>query len=348
MQLFRFAPILLAITSMVVAAPTAMPKGVDVHIIERDGAPAEMIVDVQKRDAAANAAAEAIADNTAAAIQNLIDLLNPTDFDLIKFSEALISFFFSPVTQILPARLTAALLPKIDLAANFVISKIFIPNKEIPGYGKIFDAPNVDNGRIGWFVEAEDRTPDDPVILYAHGGGYLIGFYPLFIWLSSAIYSGLGNNRLSILLLDYTLTLDKVFPQQLIEFTETFNQLSKTSNNIILMGDSAGGHLCLQFLRHQNYKPFSGVVAANSSATTTGGIFLSPWVNVYPDPNDGTFKTNYGKDYLTAKLMQHGTEVNLPERWMYTDPAFNMYKDAIDWDSFLPPKVFVSRGEKIV
>ncbi|ONH66207.1 putative steryl acetyl hydrolase mug81 [Cyberlindnera fabianii] len=272
MQLFRLAPVLLAITSMVVAAPTAMSK----------------------------------------------------------------------------VRLAATLLPKIDLAANFIISKTFIPNKAIPGYGKIFTAPNVDKGRIGWFVEAKDRTPDDPVILYAHGGGYLVGFLPPFIWISNAIYSALGNNRLSILLLDYTLTLDKVFPQQLIEFTETFNQLSKTSNNIILMGDSAGGHLCLQFLRHQNYKQFSGVVAANTSAATTGGIFLSPWVNVYPDPNDGTFKTNYGKDYLTARLMQHGTEVNLPERWMYTDPAFNMYKDAIDWDSFLPPKVFVSRGENEV
>lgn len=278
----------------------------------------------------------------------LTAMLRDDDFDVIKFTEALVVFITSPITRKLPVKLGASLLPKLDLYSNMVISKAFVKDwVNIPGYNKVFNVPNLEYGRARWFTEAVDRQPEDPVIFYSHGGGYLVGLYPTFVLMMNFIYKGLRNDRLSILMIDYTLTLDAPNPTQLIEYVETYNELAKTSNNIIQMGDSAGAHLALQFLRHQNYKPFKGVVPA-CKIQSTGGIYLSPWVNVYPDDDDGTMVTNLGKDVLTAPLMRHATDVNVPESWLRNAPFNNMYKDKIDWDSFMPESVFVSRGQNEV
>lgn len=279
-------------------------------------------------------------------LDSFASLLEPDKFDLIKFTEAFVALFATPISALLPMRLVGTILPKLSISTNLELIEPLI-EEDLPNYNTEFHVDGVEDGRVAWLVEAENRTSDDPVIFYAHGGGYVFGLFPNFPYLFATIYKWLGNDRLSILLLDYTLATDGTYPQQIIEFTLSYNKLAESSVNIIIAGDSAGGHLSLAFVRHQSYKPFEEVPEAVNQKPT-GAILLFPWVNLYPQDGVGSYKTNSGKDILGAPILRHFTEVFLPDKSLYELPKFNPYNDTIGWDSILPETIFVSKGENEV
>lgn len=98
-----------------------------------------------------------------------------------------------------------------------------------------------------WLMEARNRTPNDPVLIFYHGGGYLFGFrsdshLQFIINLAKELPS-----NYSILLVDYPLSPHPAplnYNLQLWE--ELFNE--QNLQNVITIGDSAGGHIILNSL----------------------------------------------------------------------------------------------------
>ncbi len=201
-------------------------------------------------------------------------------------------------------------------------------------------------GKVKWLVEAENRTKEDPVLLYSHGGAYILGVYPFFPYLWAKVYEQVGNDRLSILMLDYTTTANGAkYPTQLKEASLAYNELTKTCKDIIVGGDSAGGHLSLSLIRHSEL-PVEGVAEVDGDFIT-GGIFLSPWLNIYPDDTTGSHEYNEGKDMLTSKFLREAGLEFVSSKDLLTAPETNFYNDTeAEWDKILPKNVFSSYGER--
>ncbi|KAK0207151.1 Alpha/Beta hydrolase protein [Desarmillaria ectypa] len=123
----------------------------------------------------------------------------------------------------------------------------------------------------------------DKVMLYCHGGGYMLGAgTSTFSWLR---YMQLELEKhdldLGIAIVAYNLLPNTIFPSQLREATDGFNHLIAAGvlpENIILGGDSAGGNLALQLLSHILYPLRSVQTMPKTVARLRGLLLVSPFV----------------------------------------------------------------------
>lgn len=150
--------------------------------------------------------------------------------------------------------------------------------KDLPGYGEQYDAQSM------WLVKQKDRKPSDPIIIFAHGGGYFIQTAPQQIKSVLLTYWLLDyekQRRTSILFLDYSLVSNGYpFPHQLQELHETYSRLvSEKNTNLILMGDSAGAHLSIAYTQYLKTLPGTTVYPLKL-------VLISPWVKLSPLPED--------------------------------------------------------------
>lgn len=266
-----------------------------------------------------------------------------------QFVDRFLAFIATPIVDNIPQKNWASLVPDFGIDASFNVIRPLL-NDEFPNFHKKFPVNGLEANRAQWFVEAEDRKKDDPVIIYTHGGGFDLGFFPFFPELARVIYRNVENPRLSFLFLDYTLSLRSPHPQQLTELARVYDTLAKTSNNIWLMGDSAGGALSLMLARHLQ-EPYPGAARVETDQSPRGLILLSPWVNLYPQETAGTsYVYNKGKDFLTAYTLRGMGEVFQPDvSKLENDDRFTMHKT--DWSPYLPTdhdKIFVSMGQNEV
>ncbi len=105
-------------------------------------------------------------------------------------------------------------------------------------------------------------------ILYLHGGAFLRNFY-IFHWLF--IKKILEYIHYPIYALDYPLIPYSNY-KEILPFCLNFYINLRKEYNIILMGDSAGGNLCLSILKELSLKEYPEKI-----------ILLSPWLNLKLD-----------------------------------------------------------------
>lgn len=154
-------------------------------------------------------------------------------------------------------------------------------------YGKSFDKQSI------WLVEAENRSKSDPIIIYLHGGGYFMNTAPDQLESVLSIYHLLEKDKrekTSVLVLDYSLACrGHYIGSQLYELAATYANLDLDgNNNIILLGDSAGGHLAITFLQYLKQEKEPKLPWPKST------ILISPWLKVIPDTN----QYNPGSSYV--------------------------------------------------
>ncbi|KAK6204404.1 Arylacetamide deacetylase [Scheffersomyces amazonensis] len=106
-----------------------------------------------------------------------------------------------------------------------------------------------------WISESEGA---ENVLIYIHGGGYLLGMFEAQLVGFMALYYALSpeiRKKTSFLIVDYSLTLfDHVFPTQLWETLSSYKTLVDNGyKNIHLFGESAGAHLALTLSRYVAY-----------------------------------------------------------------------------------------------
>ena len=120
-----------------------------------------------------------------------------------------------------------------------------------------------------WLTPPAARS--DAVVLYLHGGGYVIGSPRSHRHLAAAIARAAGTRAL---LLDYRLAPEHPFPAAVDDAVAAYRWLlgqGIAANRIVVAGDSAGGGLTVATLLALRER---GVPQA------AGGVCISPWVDL--------------------------------------------------------------------
>jgi monoterpene epsilon-lactone hydrolase len=133
--------------------------------------------------------------------------------------------------------------------------------------GFLVEPVTIDGLSAEWILPP--RAKKDRVILYFHGGGYVIGSSRSHRPIVAKFVKGSG---MGALVLDYRLAPEHPFPAALDDSLKAYRWLLAEGvlpSNIVLAGDSGGGGLCLATLlalRDQGI-PLPAAAAANSPWT---------------------------------------------------------------------------------
>ncbi|KAF9461132.1 Alpha/Beta hydrolase protein [Collybia nuda] len=155
-------------------------------------------------------------------------------------------------------------------------------------------APKSDNvGHSTTFMNAKllwvGRKRHDRVILYIHGGGYVMAMNKASLYFWDYMQKELETHGFStgIAVLNYTIYPDGPFPTVLSEVTLAVNHLLSSGvdpRNLYIAGDSAGGNAVMQLISHILHP---GIVKSIPSAPIwapfAGAILISPWVVLTTD-----------------------------------------------------------------
>ncbi|CAK9441694.1 uncharacterized protein LODBEIA_P55620 [Lodderomyces beijingensis] len=202
-------------------------------------------------------------------------------------------------------------------------------------YGEQYDDQSI------WLVEAEGRDKADPIIIFLHGGGYFIDARPEQFESVLSIYHLLEPEKkatLSVLYLDYKLAHSgHTITTQLHQLVETYQRLTVQdgNSNIILMGDSAGGHLAITFLQYIRQTKDETKMPWPKSV-----ILISPAVKVNPEPHQfetgWSYFDNKDIDMVQYKVIHSSSYQNaivgeLDITSLLVSPGNAQYKHG-DWD----------------
>lgn len=160
-------------------------------------------------------------------------------------------------------------------------------------------------GFCGWWVHkgwGDAPLPPnqcDLVILFIHGGAYTLG-HPLSNLeqrFRIAELLAAQNISSSLFALKYSLTPEAKFPTQFQESEAAFmylvNDMAIDPSKIVVMGESAGGHLSLSLL----------YTLAHRGLPRPGAAFLlAPWIDL--TNSDPTVTTNKNRDILARKPLE--------------------------------------------
>ena len=154
---------------------------------------------------------------------------------------------------------------------------------------------------------------------------------------------------LSIFFLEYSRAPAAKYPVQLQEAVSAYRYLIETlkidSSDIILGGDSAGGHLALQLLQHiQTPHPFAHRVPdARPLPRPSKCIFISPWLAL--KQTAPSFVSNELYDAIPSSLLR---------RWaaQWTDNHQDQWTHPLDFDTdwahIVPPCLVISGEQELL
>ena len=214
-----------------------------------------------------------------------------------------------------------------------------------------------------WVLQDSFKSPKAPcnsnlTILHLHGGGYFSSQPAHYLLLNLRLAESILEQgfTVSIFALDYSLAPEHLFPTQLDEATAAYQYLTSEAQipakNIVVVGDSAGGHLAVSLLVHLDNMRLSN--ADNIALQKPGGLVLmSPWLSLQHEPT--SFTTNRHMDLLSGPFLRLTAR-----RFLGPDPTkrgrlkvtsmnspyleFLTPEPAIDWERVLPSWIWVSAG----
>ncbi|TNC81558.1 MAG: hypothetical protein C9356_08170 [Oleiphilus sp.] len=136
------------------------------------------------------------------------------------------------------------------------------------------------------------RNPDTK-ILYLHGGGYVIGSASSYLYTGARVALALNAE---VLLVDYPLVPEAAVSDALDSIVRVYRVVMEMepTKKLVLMGDSAGGGLCLALTR--------SLIDSSELHSNTVCILWSPWV----DPSQPSLldMTAEEGDLLGAQILE--------------------------------------------
>lgn len=136
-----------------------------------------------------------------------------------------------------------------------------------------------------WVIKKNTNKPAKKIIYFLHGGSYISGLNNMYETFSYPLCD--IRDDIEVVLLDYDLAPEHLYPTQLNQAYELWNELSAKykPENIILGGDSSGGNLALVLI--QKLKDENCILPK-------AAFFLSPWTDM--TGSGKSYYTNYQKD----------------------------------------------------
>ncbi|KAM3464450.1 hypothetical protein NHJ6243_002506 [Beauveria neobassiana] len=199
-------------------------------------------------------------------------------------------------------------------------------------------------------VTPANAPPDGPMLLYVHGGGYLNplqapGHMPF------ALQCAASCAATRLIVLEYALSSEHAYPVQLIQMVAAVKYLFHQAipgatidagmqpENLIMAGDSAGGHLIASLLLHvvrpSPYAPPLTELSGEQGKQLRAVALCSPWMTM--NTTDASFTANDGNDYLSAQQLDVFIRLFEPlstEVWASPIEA----DDAVEaWKAAFPP-----------
>jgi len=108
------------------------------------------------------------------------------------------------------------------------------------------EAVSADGVPCEWVIPKHSKT--DQVLLYLHGGGFVLGLTPPHLQMVAHLAKKMGIRALMV---DYRLAPEHPFPAALDDCVTVYRWLLKqgfSARNIVVAGDSAGGNLTITSL----------------------------------------------------------------------------------------------------
>lgn len=167
------------------------------------------------------------------------------------------------------------------------------------------------------------RTPEEGVVLYLHGGGYMVGSPTSHRGIMGSIAV---HTRRAVLGIDYRLAPENPCPAGIEDALEAYRWLLERydASQIVIAGDSAGGGLTAATL-----------VAVRDAGLPlpAGAVLISAWLDLSATPRNGGSDYIFIDDHIAAK--RYAGERSLG------DPQVSpLYADL----SGLPPLLVIAGG----
>lgn len=244
--------------------------------------------------------------------------------------------------------------------ANFLINDVFARKAatyaDLPNFGRAYTQkdPTVDLYHCDstWLSYIEERSADDPILVYLHGGCFAYQLQDNTLEAFSNVFRALEqkDKKVSILFVDYSLTQNgATYPTQYNEVNYVYDRLVEEGNtNILLVGDSAGGNLVLNVLQHLHQKEGPNTVWPRAV------IPISPYLNVSLNAYEGSMKENNSIDIFSFEAIRYfGDEYIGHDPVLHASPVVNIEANVhkVAWKDFPPikdGKVLVLLGENEV
>jgi acetyl esterase/lipase len=207
----------------------------------------------------------------------------------------------------------------------------------------------------GLSAEAIHPRDADLVLFHCHGGGY-VSFHPSAGAPEHLFMAELLQRRgltVAIFSLDYTLAPAATFPKQRDEAIAAYDWINKElgvdASKIVVIGDSAGGHLIVSLLTglHQRYqRANNGEGADHHQDRPAGAILVSPWLNLHTSHpralalhwEERLFKRSLDK---CCEQVMRDAPAGIAE--VYSNFAVDVAARG-SWKEILPDRTWVSAG----
>ncbi|UPL03151.1 hypothetical protein LCI18_014085 [Fusarium solani-melongenae] len=182
--------------------------------------------------------------------------------------------------------------------------------------------------------------------MYVHGGGFVSGSPEGVVgWLLQLTVELHARGILAdVFCVRYDLAPEHPFPDGLRQIVAAYEELVlREGKPIILAGESAGGNLCLDLLRHlvDPHPEIPPVKGGDGSGKVIAACLTCPWVDLRNESE--SFQRNAKYDCLEKKVLNKWREAYLGglrpnDNW--TSPV----DFPGDWRDMLPPHVLLVAG----
>lgn len=180
----------------------------------------------------------------------------------------------------------------------------------------VFDAQPLESGKDSAILWLGDRRAADKVVLYVHGGGYVIPMlsgHLDFCWKSFIETGAEAGVAVAVGLVQYTLVPGGRMPTQLSQVAEAFNEVRSQGfapRDIIIGGESGGANLTMQFVGHL-LRAHPDVPAIALPEPLSGVLAISPALGSSGETR--SFRENKSCDMITEPLVRALASDMLPE-----------------------------------
>ena len=181
-----------------------------------------------------------------------------------------------------------------------------------------------------WLIP--ENSPQDQVLLYLHGGGFIYGLTSIHIEMVAYIAQQMG---MRVLMVDYRLAPQHPFPAGLDDCVSAYRWLLKqgiSAGNIVIAGDSAGGNFTITTLMK---------LRDEGDPLPSASACLSPVIDLSKD--EGTFRQQYDAILhpRATKFMRQSYIGNDKANNPLISPAYG------DW-SGLPPMLIHAGADEVL